>query len=100
MPEGAQPLGTVTQQAARAEHCMQMTDVGAKDSAPDVWVRVLSHVSPLGLFVSKAQTTAGLETPNPSPAFPCRQISGHTETSFGLDGTIFHPVTELASKNS
>lgn len=60
---------TVTHQATGAEHPMHVTDVGVESRTPDMWVRVLSHVSPLGFIVSKGQTVAGLEVSNPSLAF-------------------------------
>lgn len=44
---------------------MQMMDVGVEGSAPDMLVKVLSHVTPLGFIQSKGQTAAGLEATNP-----------------------------------
>lgn len=42
----------VTHQAVSAEHPTQVTGDRVKGSAPDVWVKKLSHIAPLGFIVS------------------------------------------------
>lgn len=61
MCKGAQQLRDRTYQAAGAEHPTQLTDLGVEGNAPDMLLRMLSQVAPLGFIESNGQTMACLK---------------------------------------
>ena len=86
---------TVIHQVANFEYPIQVTDVGVEGSTPDMWVRVLSHVS----FEDSLCQICRLQHVSRCQTLVWHSHSGHSESLFGFNEIIFHPVTESPRKD-